>query len=327
MKIPASIRNLFDMNFERYSRLQPQVDALLHSHVQKTWHYESRLKAIESFTQKVETGRVKNPAEPEDFFAATIVVRTSTEALQLEQVLTSLFDLAFRKPKTDTETHKQPETFPFDDLRLYLRWKDDPALRPTGLSGLLFEVQIKTYLQHAWGIATHDLTYKTDDVNWGKMRIAYQIKAMFEHAEVSIQEAVTLAASPVLAKSDPFTTSLAQFIRVITDLWNREDLPADIRRLGENIMDLADLVNLDAPALRQLLEAESAAGRGPKMLNLSPYGAVLQSLIDQRQADFIKGLERRAKQSRFRPVVVTKELSIPDTVKTWAWRKTTLIVV
>lgn len=326
MKIPASIRGLFDMNLERYKRLQPQVDALLQSHVQPTWHYESRLKALESYTQKLETGRVTNPSEPEDFFAATVVVRTGAEAVQLEQVLISLFDLAYRRPKTDTETIKRPEAFTFDDLRLYLRWKDDPALRPTGLAGLLFEVQIKTFLQHAWGIATHDLTYKTDDVNWGKMRIAFQIKAMFEHAEVSIQEAATLAKSSALAKSDAFTTSLSQFMVVITDLWARDDLPADIRRLGENIMDLAELVKLDAHALRQFLETEAAAGRGPKMLNLSPYGAVVQSLIDQKQTDFAKGLESRAKQQKFRPIVITKELNVPDVLKTWAWKKTTILV-
>ena len=53
---------------------------------------------------------------------------------------------------------------------------------------MIFEVQIKTILQHAWSIATHDLIYKTDTVSWPKERIAFQVKAMLEHAEIAIAE-------------------------------------------------------------------------------------------------------------------------------------------
>ena len=62
-------------------------------------------------------------------------------------------------------------------------------------------MQVKTFLQHAWGIATHDLIYKTDDVSWSRQRIAYQIKAMLEHAEMSIQEAGRLAEAVALSKT------------------------------------------------------------------------------------------------------------------------------
>jgi hypothetical protein len=283
---------------------------------------------MESFTLKVESGRVKNPSELEDFFASTMVVRNSLEVSAAEQTIKSLFDFEYRKPRKDTETHKRPETFTFDDLRLYLRWKDDPSLPPTGLTGTLFEVQIKTFLQHAWSIATHELTYKTNDVNWSTQRIAFQIKAMLEHAELSIQEAAELSKSAALSKSDPFTTTLKEFIEVVTVLWPSNELPNDVRRLAENIMELAGMVKLDANHFKEFMEVEAAAGRGPRILNLSPYGSVIQSLIDQKPSEFESGLERRAQlpSYKMRPILITKELVVPAIMKTVAWNKATLFI-
>ena len=107
--------------------------------------------------------------------------------------------------------------------------------------------------EHAWSIATHDLIYKVDEANWSKMRIAYQIKAMLEHAEISIQEAAKLSESSALAKTDRWTASLKTFITLITGLWAKEDLPANVRGLAENVMGLAHFVGLDASALGGLL--------------------------------------------------------------------------
>ena len=328
MKIPGSIRNVYAIQLERSVQLKSKVDAFLRPHRKPEWHYESRIKGEESFALKIESGRAKNPTELEDFFAATIVVRNGPEVAEAETLLSSLFDVAYRKPQSDTETHKRPENFTFDDLRLYLRWRDDPILPPSGLAGALFELQIKTFLQHAWSIATHDLTYKVDDVNWSTMRIAYQIKAMLEHAELSIQEATELSKSVALSKSDAFTTTLKKFIEVVKALWPKPELPNDVRRFAENIMDLAQMVKLDAKSFQDFLEAEAAAGRGPKTLNLTPYGAIIQSLMDQKQTAFSEGLEYRAKlpPNKLRLILITKELVVPPALETAAWKKATLFV-
>jgi ppGpp synthetase/RelA/SpoT-type nucleotidyltranferase len=328
MKIPGSIRNVYAIQLERCVSLKSAVDGILRPRMKPEWHYVGRIKGEESFALKIESGRAKDPANLEDFFAATIVVRNGPEVSEAEMLLSSLFDVAYRKPQSDTETHKRPETFTFDDLRLYLRWRDDPSLPPSGLAGALFELQIKTFLQHAWSIATHDLTYKTDDVNWSTMRIAFQIKAMLEHAELSIQEATELSKSVALSKSDAFTTALKEFIEVVTALWPKQELPNDVRRFAENIMELAKMVKLDAKSFQAFLEAEAAAGRGPKTLNLTPYGAVIQSLINQKPTAFSKGLEYRAAlpPNKLRPILITKELDVPPVLETAAWKKATLFV-
>jgi ppGpp synthetase/RelA/SpoT-type nucleotidyltranferase len=322
MKISASIRTLYEDQQESRERLKTLVDALLKPRLLEKWHYESRVKTAESFTLKVESGRVQDLSSLEDFFAATIVVRNGLEIIEAETIVSELFSAHQRKPPLDAETHKAPEQFPFDDLRRYVRWKDDPALPPTGLEGVLFEVQIKTFLQHAWSIATHDLIYKSDDANWGKMRIAYQIKAMLEHAELSIQEAARLSECDALAKSDAKTTSIKTFIALMTDLWAKEDLPANVRGLAENVMRLAQLIHIDAPDLRALLNEEQLQGRGPLTRNLTPYGIVLQTLFIHRKDVVCTALSKRQRMR----VLIPKELNIPEDVDRTAWLDTVIFV-
>ena len=162
------------------------------------------------------------------------------------------------------------------------------------------------------------LIYKADDADWAKMRIAFQIKAMLEHAEVSIQEATRLSGCKALAKSDPKTTSIKSFITLITDLWAREDLPVNVRGLAENVMRLAQMVHLDADGLRVLLNEEQARGRGPLTRNLTPYGVVLQTLFVHRRDVVSAALGKRQKCR----VVIPREIDLPDDVDTASWKHT-----
>jgi hypothetical protein len=322
MKIPASIRSLYADQQESRDRLKDLVDCLLRPRLRDGWHYESRVKTAESFTLKVESGRVQDLSAVEDFFAATIVVRNGLEIAEAEKIVIELFAGHERRPPLDTETHKAPDQFPFDDLRHYVRWKDDPTIPPSGLDGVLFEIQIKTFLQHAWSIATHDLIYKSDDANWGKMRIAFQIKAMLEHAEISIQEAGRLSECDSLAKSDARTNSIRTFISLMTDLWAKEDLPANVRGLAENVRRLAQLIQIDAPALRTLLDEEQRQGRGPLTRNLSPYGIVLQTLFIHRKDIVCMALSRKQKVR----VLIPKELDLPEDVDPTSWRDAVVFI-
>ena len=321
MKISASIRAVYEAQLDSRVSLKNRVDALLRSRLKEGWHYESRVKTIESFTLKLESGRFDEPSALEDFFAATIVVRNGLEVSEAEKKIKPLFTFKERRPKQNERTHKAPDQFLFDDLRLYLRWKDERSMPATGLDGVLFELQVKTFLQHAWAIATHDLIYKADEANWSKMRIAFQIKAMLEHAEISIQEASLLSQSAALAKSDSIRTSENAFIKLVTDLWRREDLPADIRRLAENISGLAKLAGLNVDSLRQLLEEEKTAGRGPLTRNLSPYGIVLQTLFARRADTFCDALKE---PQRIR-ALISREVELPQGVNTATWKNAVFV--
>lgn len=311
MKVPASIRRLHEDQKGINDRLQRAVDDRIAGFKNPRWHYESRVKGLQSFALKVESGRYREPRALEDFFACTIVVANATEIENAERLVSDNFTVGSRRPRHADETHKAPDAFPFDDLRLYVTIPEDPALPPTDLTGVVFEVQIKTFLQHAWSIATHDLVYKTDDLNWSKQRIAYQIKAMLEHAEVSIQEAEQLATSNILAKEDPRTTAIKRGIVLMKSQWGIDELPEDVRLLATNVSDLLRALQVNVDRLQSILQTEKIQRGGAHPANLSPYCTVVQYLFNAEQVKMTELLSNAGSKLK---VLIPEEIELPEGV-------------
>jgi hypothetical protein len=253
---------------------------------------------VESFALKLESGRVSDPYALEDFFACTLVVRNAPEIPKAEQAVRERFRVVERRPPEDHLTWYSSDRFPFDYLRLYVRLLESETLPTTPLHALTFELQIKTFFQHAWSVATHDLIYKTDDVQWSKERIAYQIKAMLEHAEVSIEQAEALSSTRIVDRNNRATQDLQAIMELIRNRWPTDRLPGNIKRLGENISDILQRLRLTRERMVEILDLENAAGRGSNTLNLTPYGAVLQAILTHERGRLDRYLaDPRARRS------------------------------
>ena len=312
MKVSSSIRRLHEDQRAINDRLRATVDPRMLGLRNPQWHYESRVKELQSFALKIESGRFHDPGALEDFFACTIVVANTTEIIDAENIITRNFALRVRKPPSAEHTHKRSDAFPFDDLRLYVTLPDNPTLPPTGLAAVVFEVQIKTFLQHAWSIATHDGFYKADDANWSKERIGYQIKAMLEHAEVSIQEAENLARSGTLAKEDQETAVIKKGITLVKAQWGKDELPKDVRRLATNIIALAKGLSIEIDRLEKVLNDGKAARAGAHPSNLSPYATLVQYLFDAERDKMLSLL--RSDKVRVR-ILIPQEIELPPDIE------------
>ena len=312
MKVAKALRDVYDACYSDYELLLNEVEQFLKPKVEvKSWFYYHRLKGLESFVLKVESGRVPDPRRMEDFFACTIVVPTAAQIEHATELVLSNYDLRYRRPKSDSFTYKASSSFAFDDLRLYVSRRTPSSGRRPDLSGLVFEIQVKTTLQHAWGIATHGLIYKSNSVNWSLERIAYQVKAMLEHAEVAISEATLLATAIGVAKEDRKTSTTSTLIDKLRNTWSEERLPGDIRRLAEVVNELFVAADIGIECFEEVIAAEK--GRiGQLPLDLSPYSFTVQALANFNKFEFERKFKRRSVRTS---ILVHRDMDIPEWMK------------
>jgi ppGpp synthetase/RelA/SpoT-type nucleotidyltranferase len=312
MKIVQSIQELYNTNLPYFKIIKGKVDEVVLSNKNDRWHYESRIKLIESFALKVEMGRFDKTEMFEDLFASTIVVKNLSEVSLAESFISKQFNIRFKRPESRNFTYKDSFSFPFDDLRLYVSLKDfDTGELAPDLYDIIFEIQIKTFLQHAWSIATHDLIYKSDKINWAKERIAYQVKAALEQAEVTISGVEELSKIRELAKENKEVKKVNQLILMILNHWKPEDLPSDRRRLAQNIIRFIEAIGLSLPELNEILVIEKQEGRGTLTRDLSPFLIVVQSVFNTKPdkiTDYLQNDNNKNKQK----ILVTSEMIIPE---------------
>jgi ppGpp synthetase/RelA/SpoT-type nucleotidyltranferase len=310
LKIDKRTRDAYGDQLALNQRVKEQVE-LRQPLFDKNWHFVSRLKQDESFALKVEAGICDENLVIDDFFACTIVVRNSTEIAAATKIVEDNFDVVRRRPFSPDKTKSRPTEFQFDDLRMYVRLKPGYA-GESEIHGVVFEVQVKTFLQHAWAIATHDLTYKTDEVNWARFRVASQIRAMLEHAELSIERFESLASSNIIAKEYQEYVDLHYIISALRERFDPAALPKDLQRLSLAINVALAGLGITSVECMECLDKDTAAGRGVKELNLSPYSIVLQSVLAHRQFDTGKLIAKAIKKQKHRPIMLSKAVTVPD---------------
>jgi ppGpp synthetase/RelA/SpoT-type nucleotidyltranferase len=273
--IPISVRQAYREQSHIADLLLPEVKAFLAKSNSK-WFHDARKKGLDSFAQKIESGKVLNASKLEDFVAGMIVVPMRSDIAAALDFVDQFFQIQYRRPETDFMTSKKASDFPFDDIRLYgtLRPSEDLPVRP--IDTIVFEIQVKTFLQHAWSIATHDLVYKFDRVSWARSRVAYQVKALLEHAELSIAAIEELEGSSILPTGGQPEGRLQELIDMVAREWGDEDLPADRRRLAMNLDRLLDELSIvSLQGLADLLSSGRAVKGGSHPGGWSPYQCIV----------------------------------------------------
>jgi ppGpp synthetase/RelA/SpoT-type nucleotidyltranferase len=200
-----------------------------------------RSKQTASLTEKLESGRFLTWSAVDDLYACTVVVPTASHEPAVVDFLQDVFDIVEVRSRDTRE--KPPDVFRFDTTRVICRLHPQAGLdRPPGAESLLFEVQIPSVFQYAWGVVTRDLAYKAETVDWSRLRLVAQLKASVEQIETVIG-AFESAASGVISSGHPETDTQARCLATFKAWFDGGLLSASLRpqswsKFGENVYAL-----------------------------------------------------------------------------------------
>lgn len=248
---PESVRSAYDASRSVVESVQKYVGGTLKHFCGDRYIFRDRTKDLTSLSEKLETGRFGKWSELDDLYACTIVVSVSSSEQEVLEYLRSAFVEVRIRGRSDTK--KDPGTFRFDGLRWYGRIRPEATYRmPSGVSSLIFEVQVLTAFEYAWCQVNHSLVYKADEVDWKRERLSAQLKAAVEQIEMII---ASFDATSALVPESPWPANdsmkliASKFKQWMVEGKISETLqPASWKRFAENVYNIAKQVNRDAPS-------------------------------------------------------------------------------
>jgi hypothetical protein len=184
---------------------------------------------------------------------------------------------------------------------------------------LQFEVQILTAFEYAWQVATHDLVYKGDSIDWRRLRVSAYLRTAAEQADSLIAAFEDMVGS-VPVSPHPDTERRERIVSVCKQQFEDQLLPPSLRpaswvRFGENVLELVGKyagrgqVDQELDALLTAVERRAAERDAPVS------GTLFQLIVSEVAA--AKGSDALR---RF-PIVASSELSdiyripnLPNTV-------------
>ena len=266
----------------------------------------SRIKTLEAIVDKIETGRFASLSAFDDLIAFTIIIDTRSQHAEALAFVRKTFLIQEIRGRS---TLPDERMFDFDATRVYARLSFSGAESP--LSEILFEVQIRTLLQHAWSKITHPLVYKPRQVDVRKIRLAAELLANIEGIDRSLSTFSTVSRG-VKRVDKSLSNELNAIVEMIDELVEngvipRELRPSNGRRFAENLRGMIDLHSHKfANAIGTVKEFYTAQGENfPRSITLNQL-----ALVALRRASM---LQKRPRRPRY--YYITEEMIslFPDT--------------
>jgi ppGpp synthetase/RelA/SpoT-type nucleotidyltranferase len=271
MIVSNEIRSKYNLLAPHFFKMREQVDSILFNYCQNhNFAYTSRTKELNSLSEKFETGRFSSWDEIDDMVAATIIIPNLNKEAEVLIFLEKQFkDLKIKNKKSFP---LDPESFRFDATRVYCRLKSSQPGISEIFKTQIIEIQIRTALEHAWSVATHPLTYKSNVIDWEMSRLVAQLKANIEQLDMLIVGADDIK-KHIISRGWTGVDFKKRIIAKTKDLVESkfipiEHIPKDLSRYAENVLKIFE-------------GAEDLKGHFKKKnfnLNLSFYEKSLKSL-------------------------------------------------
>lgn len=165
-QIIESSVNWFIENRSRYKKLCNKIESII-SEVLEVQNIPfhiitSRVKDVESFRNKISDEKYDNPIEQiTDFSGIRIITYVEDDVKKISEVIESIFKIDKAK-SIDKSTSLGTDKVGYKSVHYIAELKNDrlELVEYKSLEGLVFEIQIRTILQHAWAEIEHDKNYK-----------------------------------------------------------------------------------------------------------------------------------------------------------------------
>lgn len=195
--------------YEKFARVLKDILAQAAHDMGKDVIVQARAKTIPSFAEKIirKKGKYVEPVRQlTDLCGARVITSTLDEVQQFCTFIREHFDIdeansldvldrlnadAFGYRSVHFVISLRPGTFPRTPAALFQRWKPSEAFPQAGPK-FKAEIQVRTFLQHAWAVVAHDNLYKSDFTipgNWS--REAARIAALLEDGDESFGRLLT----------------------------------------------------------------------------------------------------------------------------------------
>jgi len=230
-----TLEQAFSERARLYERVEAEARTVLNDFcVSNGFTLMGRAKALESLKDKLETGRYADLSSIDDAIAFSIVIDTVDQEDRVKKFLKKIFDVVVVR---SGNTLQDERLFDFDSTRAYCRLTDRLQ---TGVGAVVFEVQIRTMLQHAWSKITHPLVYKAKVYDPRAGRLAAELMAQLEAADRTFSRFVAVSKT-VKAVSRYDVIASKSLTAMIDGLVADGTIPSEMRptngrRLGENLL-------------------------------------------------------------------------------------------
>jgi len=183
MILDSKISTKYKLYLPYFEFIQNALDQTLMNYSQKhLFAYTSRIKKLDSISEKIETGRYTSWLEIDDFVGCILIVPNLSYEDEVINFLKSAFiEIDIRKKGS---TFKNSDTFRFDSTRFIGKLKIPNESVNKDIYNIIFEIQIRSAFEHAWSVTTHDLAYKSKNIDWKVLRLAAQLKASVEQLDM-----------------------------------------------------------------------------------------------------------------------------------------------
>jgi ppGpp synthetase/RelA/SpoT-type nucleotidyltranferase len=183
MILDSKISSKYKLYLPYFEFIQGTLDQTLMNYAKKhLFAYTSRVKKLDSISEKIETGRYSSWVEIDDFIGCILIVpNLSYEEEVIDFLKNAFIEINLRKKGS---TFKNFDTFRFDSTRFIGKLIPPNQEVSEDIYDIKFEIQIRSAFEHAWSVTTHDLTYKSKNIDWKVLRLAAQLKASVEQLDM-----------------------------------------------------------------------------------------------------------------------------------------------